>query len=405
MTSAGGLLPGGRGRRAAGRAAAVGAGRRRAGRRPRPRPPTASPTPSPSTWAARAPTCAWSSAGARSRRPSARSAASRCGCRRSTCTPSAPAAGRSPGSTPAARWWSGPQSAGADPGPACYGRGGDDADGHRRRPGRRAHPGRRRLRRPGGSTPAAARGGPGRAGVDRRGRGRRGRRQHGAGAAGRVGRAGRRPPGPGAGGLRRRRAAARLRAGRRPRDAGRGRAGPGGVLSAVGLLTAPRRRDLVRSWPTPERPRRPRRRRWRRWRPRPPGWWAGRRRRRRSRRRSTAATGPEPRADRGRRSTRSPTSTGAATATPGPTTPVEVVALRAAATGVRRRSTAADLPTAARVGRRGASGPAVIAEPDCTIWVPDGWTAAAPARAAAPLLDAGAASDRMSARSRRRCRC
>ena len=41
----------------------------------------------------------------------------RSACRRSTSTPSAPAAGRSPGATPAARSRSGPQSAGADPGP------------------------------------------------------------------------------------------------------------------------------------------------------------------------------------------------------------------------------------------------------------------------------------------------
>ena len=37
----------------------------------------------------------------------------------------------------------GPESAGADPGPACYGRGGTRAGGHRRRP--RARPARRRL--------------------------------------------------------------------------------------------------------------------------------------------------------------------------------------------------------------------------------------------------------------------
>ena len=42
----------------------------------------------------------------------------------STCTRSAPAAARSPASTPAARCVVGPRSAGADPGPACYGRGG-----------------------------------------------------------------------------------------------------------------------------------------------------------------------------------------------------------------------------------------------------------------------------------------
>ena len=39
--------------------------------------------------------------------------------------------GRSPGSTPPARCGSGPQSAGSEPGPACYGRGGERGDGHR----------------------------------------------------------------------------------------------------------------------------------------------------------------------------------------------------------------------------------------------------------------------------------
>ena len=36
-----------------------------------------------------------------------------------------------------------PRAPGADPGPACYGRGGDRADGDRRQPGGRAHPRRR----------------------------------------------------------------------------------------------------------------------------------------------------------------------------------------------------------------------------------------------------------------------
>ncbi len=54
-----------------------------------------------------------------------------------------------------------------------------------------------------------------------------------------------------------------------------------------------------------------------------------------------------------------------------PGTPVEVVALRATA---RRAAplAVADLPP---VERRTALGPAVVAEPDCTIWVPDGWRA------------------------------
>ena len=50
-----------------------------------------------------------------------------------------------------------------------------------------------------------------------------------------------------------------------------------------------------------------------------------------------------------------------------PDAPVEVVALRATARRRRRRSAVADLPAPSR--RAGASGPAVIAEPDCTIWV------------------------------------
>ena len=54
-----------------------------------------------------------------------------------------------------------------------------------------------------------------------------------------------------------------------------------------------------------------------------------------------------------------------------PSTPVEVVALRATAR-VSAPVDVADLPPVARAG---ADGPAVIAEPDCTIWVPDGWRA------------------------------
>ena len=53
--------------------------------------------------------------------------------------------------------------------------------------------------------------------------------------------------------------------------------------------------------------------------------------------------------------------------------PVEVVALRARA----RRPAALDMsqlgPTA--VVRRATLGPTVIAEPDCTVWVPEGWRA------------------------------
>jgi len=51
--------------------------------------------------------------------------------------------------------------------------------------------------------------------------------------------------------------------------------------------------------------------------------------------------------------------------------PIEVVAVRARA-ALPSPVTPADLPTPERSG---AVGPAVIAEPDCTIWVPEGWAA------------------------------
>ena len=91
----------------------------------RPRAP-ASPTRSASTWAAPPATSA-SSTPARCGAPTrARSRGARSSCRWSTCTPSAPAAARSAGATPAGRSASGPRSAGAEPGPACYGRGGTE---------------------------------------------------------------------------------------------------------------------------------------------------------------------------------------------------------------------------------------------------------------------------------------
>jgi N-methylhydantoinase A/oxoprolinase/acetone carboxylase beta subunit len=150
-----------------------------------------------------------------------------------------------------------------------------------------------------------------------------------------------------------------------------------GVLSAVGLLTAPRRRDLVRSWPTPQDQ-------------------AGLAE-------ALALLGKEAAALVG------PGGGGAAAPTvetaldcryrgqsheltvasigefhdehrrrngyARPDEPVEVVALRAVAT---RPPTVAgtDLPTAARLEVE-VRGPTVIAEPDCTIWVADGWTARA----------------------------
>ncbi|MGH9226177.1 MAG: hypothetical protein ACRD2W_20870, partial [Acidimicrobiales bacterium] len=57
-----------------------------------------------------------------------------------------------------------------------------------------------------------------------------------------------------------------------------------------------------------------------------------------------------------------------------PGAPIEVVALRATAR-VPAPLDPGDLPPPDGVVRTPASGPAVIAEPDCTIWVPDGWSA------------------------------
>jgi N-methylhydantoinase A/oxoprolinase/acetone carboxylase beta subunit len=140
-----------------------------------------------------------------------------------------------------------------------------------------------------------------------------------------------------------------------------------GVLSAVGLLCAPRQRSLVRSWPTPA---------------------------------DHAGLGQEL-ADlavqaanlvgQGAEVTTSvdcryagqsheltvPTVDDFADAHvrrngyARPGAPVEVVALRAAA-----RAPAALRPEdLGRVDRRPARGPCVVAEPDCTIWIPDHWSA------------------------------
>ncbi len=86
----------------------------------------ASTTSSRSTSAARPPTSASppAASSACATCSTRRSATTRRWCRWSTSTRSAPAAARSRTSTRAACSASGPQSAGADPGPACYGRGG-----------------------------------------------------------------------------------------------------------------------------------------------------------------------------------------------------------------------------------------------------------------------------------------
>ena len=117
--------------------------RRRADRRRHP----ATATRSASTWAGPPATSAWSRAGASAGPRRASSTAARSSCRWSTSTRSAPAAGRSPGATAAARCGSARARPGAEPGPACYGRGGTeptvtDAEPAARlpRPGRRASP-------------------------------------------------------------------------------------------------------------------------------------------------------------------------------------------------------------------------------------------------------------------------
>ena len=143
-----------------------------------------------------------------------------------------------------------------------------------------------------------------------------------------------------------------------------------GVLSAVGLLTAPRRRDLVRSWPTP-------------------GDHTGLRQ-------ALAALADEARSLVGGDASpetavdcryRGQSHELTVPSVDGfhdehrrrngyarPEDPVEVVAIRAVA--ARPPAVAADGlpdPPARLQGDR--RGPAVIAEADCTIWVPEGWVA------------------------------
>jgi N-methylhydantoinase A/oxoprolinase/acetone carboxylase beta subunit len=148
-----------------------------------------------------------------------------------------------------------------------------------------------------------------------------------------------------------------------------------GVASAVGLLTAPRRRDLVRSWPTPDDP-------------------------------TGLVEALATLADEAVALVGGGGTSGADVETaldcryPGqsheltvpsvdafhdehrrrngysrPGEPVEVVAVRAIATGPAAVE-AADLPVERRLDGR-VTGPIVIAEPDCTIWVADGWAARA----------------------------
>ena len=156
-----------------------------------------------STWAAPRATSAWSRTARCGAPTRARSRAGSCSCRWSTSTPSAPAAARSAGATRGGALRVGPRSAGAEPGPACYGRGGSeptvtDANLAARLPGARTRPWPAASR----STPrrrarAVARARRRSSGLDELddGRGDRPGRQpgDGPGAAGGHGRARRRP--------------------------------------------------------------------------------------------------------------------------------------------------------------------------------------------------------------------
>ena len=121
--------------------------------------------------------------------------ASRCGCRRSTSTRSAPAAVRSPARRRGRAAWSGRRSAGADAGPGVLRARRDRADRDRRRPRARAHPAGAAFPGIGASTSTPRTPRSTRAGVERRGRRRGRRRGDGAGGAHRHCRAGRRPAG------------------------------------------------------------------------------------------------------------------------------------------------------------------------------------------------------------------
>jgi N-methylhydantoinase A/oxoprolinase/acetone carboxylase beta subunit len=150
-----------------------------------------------------------------------------------------------------------------------------------------------------------------------------------------------------------------------------------GVLSAVGLLTSPRQRDLVRSWPTP----------------RHHGGIGGALEALAAEAKELVGHDAEVRTALdcryvGQSHELTVGDVGAFHAEhrarngfDRPDAPVEVVALRATA---RRPSpvAAGDLPVPERGG---ALGPAVIAETDCTIWVPDGWRAE-PGEAGALIL-------------------
>ena len=268
---------------------------------------------------------------------------------------------------------SGPQSAGAEPGPGLLRARRDRADGHRRRPRRRPHPRRRRVRRarrldvdaagararPGGRRPPRA---------SSRSSTRRWSRR-----CGRCRSSGASTRGPRARRVRRRRAAARLRAGRGARAWPRSIV-PAARRRAVGRRAAGRAPSA---------------------RPRPVVADAARSRaasttRCEARRRGAAVgRGRWRRAtvdDGGRLPLRGPEPRAHACApvddfARGAPAPQRLRPAGHAGRGRRRSGPRARPPVADRrstiaarteCGRR-SPGPAVVAEPDCTIWVPDGW--------------------------------
>jgi N-methylhydantoinase A/oxoprolinase/acetone carboxylase beta subunit len=150
-----------------------------------------------------------------------------------------------------------------------------------------------------------------------------------------------------------------------------------GVLSAVGMLAAPRQRELVRSWPTPSSLE---------------GLDSARIELAVAARALVGAGAQTSTAVDVRYAGQSPELTVGSVddfhdehrrrnGYARPDAPVEVVALRATAA----ISSSVGLDSLPARARDGATGPAVIAEEDCTIWVPDGWVAT-PAEAGALVL-------------------
>ena len=153
-----------------------------------------------------------------------------------------------------------------------------------------------------------------------------------------------------------------------------------GVFSALGILCAPEQRELVESWPTPASR-------------------AGL-----DEARAALAERVPPRSCPGVTSTHwldcryagqsheltvadvdeFPPCTTRRNGYARPGVDVEVVALRARVSARRRRSTVTDLPAPDRAP---APGPAVVAEPDCTLWVPEGWARRRPGPAGAWIVE------------------